>query len=151
MTQMSQAVATLKLNLAETGAREDQLDAMHRQFETQLARIPRQTMYGRTSLDLALSAMEEIEERLVHARITRLRSIKERTEAELEALELVQRIEGARAHLAELSAQGSGDALDWETQAQVLQLKAYIAQYSKQAERGITAGSGKLMLLNASL
>lgn len=40
MTQMSQAVANLKLNLAETRAREDQLDAMIRQFETQLARIP---------------------------------------------------------------------------------------------------------------
>lgn len=48
MTQMSQAVANLKLNLAETRAREDQLDAMIRQFETQLARIPRQIcMEGR--------------------------------------------------------------------------------------------------------
>ena len=71
MTQMSQAVANLKLNLAETRARDDQLDAMIRQFETQLARIPRQTMYGGTPLDLALSAMEEVEERLLHAQTTR--------------------------------------------------------------------------------
>lgn len=144
MTQMSQAVANLKLNLAETRAREDQLDAMIRQFETQLARIPRQTMYGGTPLDLALSAMEEVEERLLHAQTTRrhLRSIKERAQAELEALELVQRVEEARANLAQLRSQGSGDTLDEDTQAQILQLGEYIAQYSKQAERAITAGSG---------
>lgn len=71
-----------------------------------------------------------------------LRSIKERAQAELEALELVQRVEEARANLAQLRSQGSGDTLDEDTQAQILQLEEYIAQYSKQAERAITAGSG---------
>ena len=62
--------------------------------------------------------------------------------SELEALEVVQRVEEARANLAQLRSQGSGDTLDEDTQAQILQLEEYIAQYSKQAERAITAGSG---------
>ena len=45
-------------------------------------------------------------------------------------------------NLAQLRSQGSGDTLDEDTQAQILQLEEYIAQYSKQAERAITAGSG---------
>ena len=44
MTQMNQAMAALKLSLAEMRARDDRLKAMIRQFETQLKRIPRQAM-----------------------------------------------------------------------------------------------------------
>ena len=36
MTQMNQAMAALKLSLAEMRARDDRLKAMIRQFETQL-------------------------------------------------------------------------------------------------------------------
>ena len=60
MTQMSQAVAALKLRLAEMRAKDDQLKVMIRQFQAQLVRIPRQTMYGRIPLDLALGSMQEI-------------------------------------------------------------------------------------------
>ena len=141
MTQMNQAMAALKLSLAEMRARDDQLKAMIRQFETQLKRIPRQAMYGRAPLNLALGSMAEIEERLRHSRTQRrhLLNIMEQARMELEALVLVQRIESAREKLAHLKKQISGD-MDEDTQDQIIRLEGYIAQYSKQAERAITTG-----------
>ncbi len=141
MTRMSQAVAALKLRLAEMRAKDDQLKVMIRQFQAQLARIARQTMYGRISLDLALGSMQEIEERLEDTQTKRghLLSIKDRAEAELEALELVQRIEAARARLAQLRGRLGGGP-DKDTQTQITRLEEYIMRYSKQAERNITTG-----------
>ena len=66
MVQLRQATARLRLFLAEIKSREEQLDGMVRQFQAQLDRLPRQAIYGRTTLDLALSAMAEIQERLDH-------------------------------------------------------------------------------------
>ena len=140
MAQMQQVVATLKLTLAEIKAKEDQLDAMVRQFETQLSRLPRQAMYGKAPLDLALNAMAEVEERLQHARTTRehLLSIKQRAQKELEALEVVQRVEEAKASLAKLKARiGNDEEGEQKAQQQIRRLEEYITQYSKQAERAI--------------
>ena len=136
MTRMSQAVAALKLRLAEMRANDDQLKVMIRQFQAQLARIARQTMYGRISLDLALGSMQEIEERLEDTQTKRghLLSIKDRAEAEL-----VQRIEAARARLAQLRGRLGGGP-DKDTQTQITRLEEYIMRYSKQAERTITTG-----------
>ena len=141
MTQMNQAMAALKFSLAEMRARDDRLKAMIRQFETQLKRIPRQAMYGRAPLNLALGSMAEIEERLRHSQTQRrhLLNIMEQARMELEALVLVQRIESAREKLVNLKKQISGD-MDEDTQAQIIRLEGYIAQYSKQAERAITTG-----------
>jgi ribosomal protein L29 len=140
MVQMTQAMAVLKLVLAEIRAKEQQLDAQVKQFEAQMARLPRQTIYGAVPLDLALNAMSEVEERLNHARTMRrnLASIKERAQRELEALEVVQRVEEAKISLAQLRTRVSAGVLTsqqaWE---QVQELEAYIAQYSKLAERAI--------------
>ena len=141
MTQMNRAMAALKLTLAEMRARDDRLKAMIRQFETQLKRIPRQAMYGRAPLNLALGSMAEIEERLDHSRAQRrhLLTIMEQARLELEALVLVQRIESARKQLAQLKRQLSGGS-DEDTQSEIVRLETYIAQYSKQAERAITTG-----------
>jgi hypothetical protein len=142
MTQMNQAMAALKLSLAEMRARDDRLKAMIRQFETQLKRIPRQAMYGRAPLNLALGSMAEIEERLRHSQTQRrhLLNIMEQARLELEALVLVQRIEAARVQLVQLKRQ-LGEEMDENTQADITRLETYIAQYSKQAERAITTGS----------
>lgn len=141
MTQMNRAMAALKLSLAEMRARDNSLQAMIRQFETQLKRIPRQAMYGRASLNLALGSMSEIEERLQHSRTQRrhLLTIMEQARMELEALVLVQRIESARRRLVQLKNRLNGDA-DEDAQGEIIRLETYIAQYSKQAERAITAG-----------
>ena len=141
MTQMNQALAALKLSLAEMRARDEQLKAMIRQFQTQMKRIPRQAMYGRAPLNLALGSMSEIEERLQHSETQRrhLLTIMEQARLELEALILVQRIESARNKLVQLKNQLNGDPNE-TTHTEITRLEAYIAQYSKQAERAITTG-----------
>ncbi len=141
MTQMTRAMAALKLSLAEMRARDNQLKALIRQFETQLKRIPRQAMYGRAPLNLALGSMAEIEERLQHSQTQRrhLLTIMEQAKLELEALVLVQRIESARKQLSRLRNQLVNGASE-DAQSEIVRLETYIAQYSKQAERAITTG-----------
>ena len=141
MTQMNRAMAALKLSLAEMRARDEQLKAMIRQFQTQMKRIPRQAMYGRAPLSLALGSMSEIEERLQHSETQRrhLLTIMEQARLELEALVLVQRIESARKKLVQLKNQLTGDPNE-TTHTEITRLETYIAQYSKQAERAITTG-----------
>lgn len=141
MTQMNRAMAALKLNLAEMRARDESLKALIRQFETQLKRIPRQAMYGRAPLNLALGSMAEIEERLLHSQTQRrhLLTIMEQARLELEALVLVQRVESAREQLVRLRKQLVDDANE-DAQSEIIRLETYIAQYSKQAERAITNG-----------
>ena len=141
MTQMNQAMAALKLSLAEMRARDEQLKAMIRQFKTQMKRIPRQAMYGRAPLTLALGSMAEIEERLQHSQTQRrhLLNIMEQATLELEALILVKRIESARERLVQLRNRLAGDT-DEDARSEIVRLESYIAQYSKQAERAITSG-----------
>jgi len=141
VTQMNRAMAALKLSLAEMRARNDQLKALIRQFETQLKRIPRQAMYGRAPLNLALGSMAEIEERLLHSQTQRrhLLTIMEQARLELEALVLVQRVESAREQLVQLRKQLVDDTNE-DAQSEIIRLETYIAQYSKQAERAITNG-----------
>ena len=54
-------------------------------------------------------------------------------------MELVQRIEAARARLAQLRGRPGGGP-DKDTQTQITRLEEYIMRYSKQAERTITTG-----------
>ena len=71
---------------------------MIRQFRTQLNRLPRQAIYERTTLDVVLSSMAEIQERLDHTQAARqhLLAIKQRSSDELSALELTQKVEEAK-------------------------------------------------------
>ncbi|MBM3924661.1 MAG: hypothetical protein FJ320_01530 [SAR202 cluster bacterium] len=89
---------------------------------------------------MALNAMAEVEERLNHAKTMKrhLTSIKERSQRELEALEVVQRVEEAKISLAQLRTLiNSGGQASRQASAQIQELEAYITQYSKQAERAI--------------
>jgi len=90
MSQLQQTMATLRMTLAELQNKEQQLDALISQFRTQLQRLPRQVIYGRTPLDVSLSSMGEIEERLGDAEGTkrRLLAIKKTAMEELAALVL---------------------------------------------------------------
>ena len=143
MVQLRQATARLRLFLAEIKSREEQLDGMVRQFQAQLDRLPRQAIYGRTTLDLALSAMAEIQERLDHARVTRqhLLAIKQKAADELRALELTQQVEEAKEALRDLKARVvSANQTDNDVASEVRRLEEFIAEYSKRAERSITSG-----------
>ena len=142
MVQLRQATASLRLLLAEIRSREEQLDGMIRQFRTQLGRIPRQAIYGGTTLDIALSAMAEIQERLDHSQLARqhLLAIKQKAADELAALELTQQVEEAKDTLKDLKARAASAAqIEEGVAAEIRRLEGFIAEYSKRAERAITA------------
>ena len=137
ISQLEQAMATLRLGLAEMRAKEDHMDALVNQFQTQLRRLPRQVVYGQTSLESSLTAMGEIEERLEDAISNRRRllAIKDTATQELEALQLLKRVDEARSKLASLK---NGNSADEEVQAEIRQLEDFIAANSRQAEQAIT-------------
>ena len=141
ISQLEQAMATLRLGIAEMRAKEEQLDAQINQFRTQLRRLPRQVVYGQTSLELSLTAMGEIEERLEDAVANRRRllAIKDTATQELEALQLLKRVDEARSKLASLKKNGLlGASSGEEVQEQIRQLEGFIAANSRQAEQAIT-------------
>ena len=140
ISQLEQAMATLRLGLAEMSAKEDQLDALIGQFQTQLRQLPRQVVYGQTSLDLSLTAMGEIEERLEDAVATRRRllAIKDTATQELEALQLLKRVDEARSKLASLKNGPLTGPNGDDARSEIRQLEGFIAANSRQAEQAIT-------------
>ena len=138
ISQLEQAMATLRLGLAEMCNKENQLDAQISQFQTQLRRVPRQVVYGQTSLDSSLAAMGEIEERLEDALANRRRllEIKKTATQELEALQLLKRVDEARSQLAILKTNATPD--DGDAQLEMRRLEEFIAASSRQAEQAIT-------------
>ena len=138
VSQLEQAMATLRLGLAEMRNREGQLDDQISQFTTQLRRLPRQVAYGKTSLDASLAAMGEIEERLTDAEANRRRllQIKKTATQELEALELLKRVDEAKFRLADLKKTAA--SASEEVQSEIRQLEDFIAASSRQAEQAIT-------------
>ena len=137
-SQLQQAMAALRMSLATIRHQEERLDAQIGQFRTQLRRLPRQAIYGRIPLAMALSAMGEIEERLQDAEENRRRllTIKKAARDELAALESVQQVDAARQELAQLKRQESPSP---ETAAEIRRLEQFIAQHSRRAEQTITA------------
>lgn len=140
ISQLEQAMATLRLGLAEMRAKEDQLDALISQFQTQLRRLPRQVVYGQTSLELSLTAMGEIEERLddTLANRRRLLAIKDTATQELEALQLLKRVDEARSKLAGLKSGKSDGPYQNNVESEIRLLEEFIAANSRQAEQAIT-------------
>ena len=143
MVQLRQATARLRFLLADIRSREDELDIMVRQFRSQLERLPRQATHGRTTIDMTLSAMGEVQEQLDHAQEVRqhLLSIKQKMADELLALELTLQVEEAKEALQDLKARASSSAeADKDVAADMRRLEEFIAEYSKRAERAITSG-----------
>ena len=141
ISQLHQAMATLRITWAEIEGKEGQLDAMISQFRTQLRRLPRQVIYGKTSLDASLTAMGEIDERLADVLVTRERllAIKKTVIEELEALEVIQQVDEARRSLTELKQRKPMPGQEEETLAEIGRLEKFIAVHSKRAEQAITA------------
>jgi hypothetical protein len=133
-------MATLRLSLVEIQNKEKQLDSMISQFRTQLRRLPRQVVYGKTPLDVSLSAMGEIEERLADALAIRRRllTVKKAATDELAALESVKQVGEARQSLSKLKRQILVSGEDEETLTEIRRLEQFIAQHSKRAEMAIT-------------
>jgi chromosome segregation ATPase len=140
---MQQAVARLRLLLADIESKRQQLESLARQFRSQLQHVPGQVIYGRASLEMALSAMSEIEDRLAatEATLQRLERVRSRVRQEMEALQLLTQVDEARKQLSALKqrAQDAGQA-DEEVQAEIRHLEEFIAENSQRAGRAITAG-----------
>ena len=140
-SQLQQTMAILRMSLAEIQNKERQLDSMIAQFRTQLRRLPRQVIYGKTPLDMSLSAMGEIEERLNDALNTRQRllTIKKAANEELAALESIKQVDEARRSLADLKRRARFSGEDAETREEIRRLEQFIAEHSKRAEMVITS------------
>ena len=143
MPRIQQATARLRLFLADIEAKSQEVRAMVRQFRTQLDRLPQQAIYGRTTLEGALAIMGEMEERLAHAEALqrRLEVIRARVRRELEALQLLQRVDEATERLTVLKGRvhEAGQADD-ETLAEIKRLEQFIAENSQRAGRTIATG-----------
>ena len=138
--QLQQTMAILRMSLAEIANKERQLESMISQFRTQLRRLPRQVIYGKTGLDASLSSMGEIEERLSDSTSTlrRLQVIKKATLDELAALESVKQVSEARRSLADLKRAMRDYPDDPQTLSEVRRLEWFITEHSKMAEMAIT-------------
>ncbi len=140
LSQLQQTMATLRLSLAEIKNKEQQIESMISQFRTQLRRLPRQVIYGKTTLDASISAMGEIEERLGDSLAVqrRLLAIKKATQDELAALESVKQVDEARSALANLKQQIVNFGEKADTLTEIKRLEQFIAEHSKMAELAIT-------------
>ena len=140
-SQLQTTMAALRIRLAEIQDKERQLDATIAQFRTQLRRLPRQFIYGNTSLDASLSAMGEIEERLADSVALRQRVLEFEKSAvdELQALELIKQVDEARHSLQSLRQRVRLSGEDQESLEEIRLLESFIAGHSKRAEQAITA------------
>jgi len=136
---LEQAIARLRLLLVEIRQKETDLQRQVEQFRAQLERAPAQALYSPLPLETLLMVMGEVQERLGHAQMTlqHLRAVKERVRRELQALELTQRVQQARAELQTLRERAQREA-DEGLLEEIRRLEALISEYSQRAARTIT-------------
>ena len=139
-SQLQQAMANIRMGLAEIQSKESQLDSMISQFRTQLRRLPRQIVYGQLPLDASLSSMGEIEERLNDTLATResLLKIKKAATDELTALESVKLVDEAKSNLISLKKTAITYDTATKTHEEIQRLEQFISEHSKLAEIAIT-------------
>lgn len=140
MPQMQKAISNLRLLLASITAKEDELEALARQFQRQLDRAPRYAIQGGSPLDATLNLMGEIQERLddVQAQRKHLASIRRQAETELEALTITDKIAQAKAELASLKACDTPSECD--TAQRISELEHFIQEASIRAGEAVTKG-----------
>ena len=138
MPQMQQAISSLRLLLASVRAKEEELEALARQFRRQLERAPRYAIQGGNPLEVTLNLMGEIQERLDNVETQRkhLAAIRRQAEAELEALNITEKIAQAKEELSGLRAsRNAGEAVD---ESRIAELERFIEEASIRAGEAIT-------------
>jgi hypothetical protein len=100
-------IARLRLLLADTAAKEQQLATLRRQLGDQLERLVTYSLYGDAEVDRSLALMADVEQRVAQADMSsrHLQRIRERAQRELESLLLTKGVEEAKARLASLHEQ----------------------------------------------
>ena len=138
MPQMQQAISNLRLLLASVRAKDEELEALVRQFRRQLERAPRYAVQGGNSLDATLNLMGEIQERLdnVESQRKHLAAVRRQAEAELVALNITEKIAQAKEELTQLRmGRDAGEDVD---SARIAELERFIEEASLQAGEAIT-------------
>ncbi len=141
MPEMQRAISKLRFLLATLKSKEDELDSLVRQFRRQLERAPNHAIHGGHPLESTLNIMSEIQERLDDAERSRrhLLAIKKRAQDELQALDLTNKVEQAKAKLMtlkrRLNENGEGDAAELE---EMIEMERFIEDASIRAGRAIT-------------
>ena len=139
MPQMQQAISRLRLLLASVRAKEDELDALARQFRRQLERAPRYAIHGGNPIEVTLNLMGEIQERLdvVERQRGHLAAIRRQAETELEALNITERVSKAKEELSQLrrKSRNAGEEVD---EARIAELERFIEEASIRAGEAIT-------------
>ena len=135
MPEMQKAISRLRFLLAAIKDKQKDLESLSRQFRRQLDRSANNSIHGDNPLDVTLGIMEEIRERLDNVEKTRehLAAINMRAQDELQALELTDKIEHAKAELATLRADQGPDEQD-----KVEALERFIQEASIRAGQAIT-------------
>ena len=140
MPQMQQAISNLRLLLASVRAKDEELEALARQFRRQLERAPRYAIQGGNPLEMTLNLMGEIQERLdsVEEQRKHLSAVRRQVEAELVALNITEKIAQAKEELAKLRAsRGAGENVD---EGRIAELQRFIEEASLRAGEAITGG-----------
>lgn len=138
MPQMQQAISRLRLLLASVRRKEDELDVLVRQFQRQLERAPRYAVHGGNPLEVTLNLMGEIQERLDVAERQKehLAAIRRQAEAELEALNITERVSKAKEELSQFRRKrNAGEEVD---EARIAELERFIEEASIRAGEAIT-------------
>ena len=140
MPQMQQAISNLRLLLASVRAKDEELEALARQFRRQLERAPRYAIQGGNPLEMTLNMMGEIQERLdsVEEQRKHLSAVRRQVEAELVALNITEKIAQAKEELAKLRA--SRDAGERVDEGRIAELQRFIEEASLRAGEAITGG-----------
>ena len=144
MPGMRKAISRLRMLLATIDGKEEALENLRRQFQRQLDRASAYALRGGNSLDATLGIMKEIQERLNDTENTRkhLASIKKRTQDELQALDLTEKVEQAKTELGSLKACETSDKHRSEADREKIQeLERFIQEASIRAGQAV---SGRL-------
>ena len=85
--EMQKAISNLRMLLAEVNRKDDEFEALVRQFKRQLERAPRHAIHGGNPVETTLNMMGEIQERLdkVETMKKHLSAMKRQVESELQA------------------------------------------------------------------
>ena len=140
MPQMQQAISNLRLLLASVRAKDEELEALARQFRRQLERAPRYAIQGGNPIEMTLNLMGEIQERLdsVEEQRKHLSAVRRQVEAELVALNITEKIAQAKEELAQLRAtRDAGENVD---EGRIAELQRFIEEASLRAGEAITGG-----------
>ena len=138
MPEMQKAISNLRMLLAEVNRKEDEFEALARQFKRQLDRAPRHAIHGGNPVETTLNMMGEIQERLdkVETMHEHLSAMKRQAENELQALSITGRIEEAKRELASMKSSPATD--DDVNKVRIADLERFIEEESARAGEAIT-------------